>query len=148
MYLFICFSNLNVLVLFLHANSKCDINSSQDLQWSDFSYGNGSSTLTFILVLYALCWRYFLYANFFCCAINFISSSYMFNFLYCINALCLPKLSIAACNFVHSKIILLLSGISCTFCWNVCLYCHRILSSLLTYSMEQSPSWEVNCFCS
>ena len=52
-----------------------------------------------------------------------------------VNSLHFPKLLSAACEitiltFRHSKRILLLSGISSSFCWILCLYNHHMLSSL------------------
>ena len=78
------------------------------MSFSDFSFGNGCSTLVLNLIVSGLR-RYFLYAKFLC------STFFFFNALY------FPRLLPSACEimvlmFLDSKTILLLLGISYNFC--------------------------------
>jgi len=133
-----CFTSFNVVCFIVcMADSKYDINCSQNLRCpclvsllATTLLGLNSISLSMFFV-----WRYFLYAKFFCSTIKFISLSNIHNFFFCVNALYFPKLSSATCEimfltFLHSTTILLLSGISCSFSWILCMYSHCIHSSL------------------
>jgi hypothetical protein len=127
-----CLISLNVLgftsILFI-ADSKCDINSSQDFrclfgfffwQWLFYTYmvllKNGSCILNFSVV-------------------QIFSFHYPIFLILCVNALYFHKLTSGACEvmvlmFLYFKTILLLSGIACSFCGILGLHSHRIQSLL------------------